>query len=50
MVELWFMRSVIQLVVLLWQALQSMDAPPVSWASGMWLLGFANAPCAPADR
>ena len=38
------MRSVSQLVVLLWQALQSMAAPPVNCASGIWLVGLAKAP------
>jgi hypothetical protein len=50
MVEVWFMRSVSQLVVLLWQELQSSAAPPVNCASGTWLAGFARAPLAPADR
>jgi hypothetical protein len=50
MVELWFMRSVSQLVVLLWQALQSIAEPPINCASGMWLLGLANAPWVPADK
>jgi hypothetical protein len=36
MVELWFMRWVAQLVVLVWQALQSKVAPPSNWVdSGM---------------
>jgi hypothetical protein len=30
MVELWFIFSLSQLVVLVWQALQSMDAPPIN--------------------
>lgn len=50
-VELWFILSVSQLVVLLWQALQSMVAPPNSCvASGIWLAGLARAPWAPADK
>jgi hypothetical protein len=44
------MRSVSQLVVLLWHALQSSAAPPVNCASGIWLAGFANAPFGPADK
>ena len=46
---LWFMVIVPQVVVLLWQALQSIAAPLSSWvASGMWLVGLASAPVVPS--
>ena len=47
MLLLWSMVTVVQLVVLLWQVPQSMDAPFKSWASGMWLVGLASAPVEP---
>jgi hypothetical protein len=51
MVALWFIFSLSQLVVLLWQALQSIVAPPINCvASGIWLAGLAKAPCVPADK
>jgi hypothetical protein len=44
MLELWFIFCVPQLVVLVWQALQSIAAPFNNCASGIWLPGFAKAP------
>ena len=46
---LWFIVIEPQVVVLVWQALQSIAAPLSSCTSGIWFVGFASAPWVPCE-